>query len=71
MRLMSFCCVAISAAARQVRAPTQAITSLASGAATRSGKTRASIYTPAATIVAACSSEETGVGPSMEFGSQT
>ena len=43
----------MSAAARQVRAPTQAITSLAIGATTRSGKTRASIYTPAATIVAA------------------
>ena len=68
---MSFCCVAMSPAARQVSAPTQAITSRAIGAATRSGKTRASIYTPAATIVAACSSEETGVGPSIELGSQT
>ena len=34
-------------------------------------ETRASMYTPAATIVAAWMSAETGVGPSMASGSQT
>ena len=34
------------------------------------GKRRATRYTPATTIVAACISAETGVGPSMASGSQ-
>ena len=68
---MSSCCVAIRAATRQVMPPTQAMTSRAAGTCSSTGKKRASMYTPAATIVAAWSSAETGVGPSIEFGSQT
>ena len=35
------------------------------------GELRISKYTPAVTIVAACISAETGVGPSMAIGNQT
>ncbi len=46
-----------------------AMTSLASGV--RIGNTRASRYTPAATIVAAWIRADTGVGPSMASASHT
>ena len=36
----------------------------------KKGKMRANMYTPAATMVAECSSALTGVGPSMASGSQ-
>jgi len=45
------------------------MTSSTSGVST--GKNRPTRYTPAATIVAECTSAETGVGPSMASGSQT
>jgi hypothetical protein len=35
------------------------------------GEERTKIYTPAVTIVAACISADTGVGPSIAIGSQT
>src|SRR5438270_12988181 len=55
-----------------VIAPIQATTPKAAGlAAEKSGKVRATIYTPAATMVAAWMSALTGVGPSMAGGNQT
>ena len=59
MRLMSFCATAISAAKTAVNAPTQVTTVSAvvvppaSAPACISGYTRATRYTPAATMVAA------------------
>src|SRR5256885_3902860 len=68
---MSFCTSARHAANSAVIEPTQGITSRVSGAWAKSGSARTTTKTPAATIVAAWSSAETGVGPSIASGSQT
>jgi hypothetical protein len=56
------------AAMSAVTAPTVAIIAKASGE--RIGNILTTIYTPAATIVAACMRALTGVGPSIASGSQ-
>ena len=60
----------MSAASNAVKQPMPAMVSAASGV-TITKLTRTSMYTPAATIVAAWMSAETGVGPSIASGSQT
>src|SRR5215467_3936310 len=54
-----------------VKAPTAATTPLVYGVNWKSAELRATMYTPAVTMVAAWISAETGVGPSMASGSQT
>ncbi len=54
-----------------VSAPTMATVFIAVGASTKTAFERATMYTPAVTMVAAWMSAETGVGPSMASGSQT
>ena len=66
---MSVAVIAIVAARNSVIMPTMAITKRTSGLNT--GKNRATRNTPAATIVAECTSAETGVGPSIASGNQT
>src|SRR2546427_553131 len=61
--LMSFCEVAISADQSAVSTPTTATTAITPGAETYRWLRRATMYTPAVTIVAAWISAETGVGP--------
>ena len=68
---MSSCCVAINAAITAVIVPTHATTRSAVCDAWIMKATRTSIYTPAATIVAAWINAETGVGPSIASGNQT
>ena len=68
---MSFCTSPIDAANTAVIAPTMATVFMAVGASTNTAFERATIYTPAVTMVAAWISAETGVGPSMASGSQT
>src|SRR5690349_2848643 len=64
--------MAMVAAKSAVMPPTQATTANAAGsAAAKSGKVHATIYTPAATIVAAWISALTGVGPSIAEGNHT
>src|SRR6266568_2239705 len=71
-RLKSYCTRAMVAAKMAVMPPIQATTPKAAGlAAEKSGKVRATMYTPAATMVAAWMSALTGVGPSMAGGNQT
>src|SRR3990172_8583994 len=70
-RLMSFCTRAIVAAKTAVTAPMMATTARLRGAALKRGLERATMYTPAVTMVAAWIRAETGVGPSMASGSQT
>ena len=67
---MSFCEVAISADQSAVSTPTTATTAITPGAETYRWLRRATMYTPAVTIVAAWISAETGVGPAMASGSQ-
>src|SRR5437016_12557092 len=67
---MSFCEVAISADQSAVSTPTTATTAITPGAETYRWLRRATMYTPAVTIVAAWISAETGVGPAMPPGSQ-
>src|SRR5258708_34684619 len=70
--LNSVCAIAINAAKIAVIPPIQATTWKAAGlAAANSKKVRDTMYTPAATIVAAWISALTGVGPSIAGGSQT
>src|SRR5437588_5915595 len=60
------------AAKMAVMPPIQATTPKAAGlAAEKSGKVRATMYTPAATMVAAWIKALTGVGPSIAGGNQT
>ena len=59
------------AANSAVNAPTQATNDWVRGASSNSTLVRATMYTPAVTIVAAWISAETVVGPSMAAGSQT
>src|SRR6266568_1110522 len=58
------------AAKRAVSPPTHATISRESGAISKSLWQRATMYTPAVTMVAAWMRAETGVGPSMASGSQ-
>src|SRR6476661_5465926 len=66
---MSTAVMAIVAAINNVMQPVIAMTNSTSGAKT--GKNRPTKYTPAATIVAECTSALTGVGPSMASGNHT
>src|SRR6266540_5300223 len=68
---MSFWVRAIAAAKMAVKMPMPATTSIAVGAWAKMGFERATMYTPALTMVAAWISALTGVGPSMASGSQT
>ena len=68
---MSFCARPMVAANSAVAAPITATTSSEIGASWNSTWQRATMYTPAVTMVAAWISAETGVGPSMASGSQT
>ena len=54
-----------------VSAPTIATVFIEVGASTNSAFDRATMYTPAVTMVAAWISAETGVGPSIASGSHT
>ena len=58
------------AASSAVNAPTHAISTSSEGTSANSGYTRATMYTPAVTMVAAWISADTGVGPSIASGSQ-
>ena len=70
MRLMSFCTRPIVAAKNAVVAPKNITTACAFGASSNSGDSRATMNTPAVTMVAAWISAETGVGPSIASGNQ-
>ena len=67
---MSFCTKPTVAAKKAVVAPTMATTASAIGASSNRGESRATMNTPAVTMVAAWIRAETGVGPSMASGSQ-
>ena len=60
----------MTAANTIVKAPTHMMSLSESPHAAKNGKSRATRYTPATTIVALWMMEETGVGPSIAFGSQ-
>ena len=70
-RLISFCTSAMLAARMAVSAPTTATTIDVLGVNWYRAAERATMYTPAVTMVAAWIRAETGVGPSMASGSQT
>jgi len=61
----------MEAANTAVSAPTMATVFMAAGARTNTALERATMYTPAVTMVAAWISAETGAGPSMASGSHT
>ena len=67
---MSFCTRPTVAAKKAVVAPKTVTTASAIGASSNRGDSRATMNTPAVTMVAAWMSAETGVGPSMASGSQ-
>ena len=67
-RLMSSCAMAMEAANSAVKAPRVATTPRASGLAWKIPYSRATMNTPAATMVAEWMRAETGVGPSMASG---
>ncbi len=67
---MSFCTRPTVAAKKAVVAPTMATKASAIGASSNRGESRATMNTPAVTMVAAWISAETGVGPSIASGSQ-
>ncbi len=69
-RLMSFCTRPTVAAKKAVKAPMKVTTMSAVCDSSNSGDRRASMKTPAVTMVAAWISADTGVGPSMASGSQ-
>ena len=69
-RLMSFWTRPTVAAKKAVVAPKKTTTPSATGASSKSGDSRATMKTPAVTMVAAWMSAETGVGPSIASGSQ-
>ena len=69
-RLMSFCTRPTVAAKNAVVAPTIVTTAERVGARSNSGDSRATMNTPAVTMVAAWIRAETGVGPSIASGSQ-
>ena len=68
---MSFSTSAIEAARIAVKTPMTKTAVATCGVQAKSGAMRTIRYTPAATIVAAWISAETGVGPSIASGSQT
>src|ERR1035438_9899179 len=68
---MSVWAMPMVAAKRAVSVPIIATTVIAIGARSKIADDRATIYTPAVTMVAAWINAETGVGPSMASGSQT
>src|SRR6266700_7036722 len=68
--LRSAWATATSPSASAVTAPAQAVTGAPQPDATSSGWVRSSRYAPAATMVAECSSAETGLGPSIARDSQ-
>ena len=70
MRLMSFWTRPMVAAKNAVVAPMNITKACAVGASSNSGDSRATMNTPAVTMVAAWISAETGVGPSMASGNQ-
>src|SRR5918996_4812749 len=70
-RLMSSWTSASSAAISIVVPPMKATNVRASGEGSNTANMRATRYTPAATMVAAWISADTGVGPAMASGSQT
>ena len=70
MRLMSFWTRPTVAAKNAVVAPKNITTACALGASSNSGDSRATMNTPAVTMVAAWISAETGVGPSIASGNQ-
>ena len=69
-RLMSFCTRPTVAANMQVVAPMKVTKADAPGESANNGDSRATMNTPAVTMVAAWISADTGVGPSMASGSQ-
>jgi len=69
-RLMSFCTRPTVAAKKAVVAPMTTTTVSATGAYSKIGDRRATMKTPAVTMVAAWMRAETGVGPSIASGSQ-
>src|SRR5438128_7651491 len=66
---MSYCTSPMEAAKMAVSAPTSATTNIALGAWAKMAEERATMYTPAVTMVAAWMSALTGVGPSIASGS--
>src|SRR5438876_2883507 len=68
---MSVATIASSDAIIAVTAPIAATVVIASSDSENTGKNLATRYTPAATIVAAWISADTGVGPAMASGSHT
>ena len=68
---MSFCTSPMVAAKTAVTPPVTATTVIAVGDSEKIGAQRATMNTPAVTIVAAWIRALTGVGPSMASGSQT
>ena len=71
MRLMSFCTMPTSAMVMAVVAPMTSTTDSAVSESSYSGDMRATMNTPAVTMVAAWISAEIGVGPSIESGNHT
>ena len=69
-RLMSFCTRPTVAAKMAVVAPMKVTNASATGASSNRGDSRATMNTPAVTIVAAWISADTGVGPSIASGNQ-
>src|SRR5437870_13520748 len=68
--LMSYWKKPIDAAKMAVSTPTTATTVIAGGLSAKRKFSRATMYTPAVTIVAAWISAETGVGPAIASGNQ-
>ncbi len=68
---MSVCIRPMVAAKNAVAHPMVATVPSANGERSKMGCARATMYTPAVTMVAAWISAETGVGPSIASGSQT
>src|SRR6185295_1655863 len=69
--LMSYCTKPMVAANIAVAAPVTAMVVIATGESAKRKLRRATMYTPAVTMVAAWMSADTGVGPAMASGSQT
>ena len=67
---MSFSKSAVHAAKKAVRAPRVATVPSTAGASKNNSWVRAIKYTPAVTMVAACSKALTGVGPAIASGNQ-
>jgi hypothetical protein len=68
---MSYWARPIVAAKRAVAPPISATESPPTGARAKRTDVRATMYTPAVTMVAAWMSADTGVGPAIASGSQT